>query len=129
MNVLVVEDSARMAKALEKGLKEECYAVDVATSGVDGLHMAVTGEYDLVLLDMVLPGWNGPDVLRRVLRHWPGQRVLMISPYPLPDQEELALHEGAVGVFLKPFAEPDLPRAVREALDRPPPAAMLTGPV
>ena len=66
MRVLVVEDEARMAALLERGLREEGYAVDVAADGPNGLWMATENDYDAVLLDIMLPGFDGFDVCRRM---------------------------------------------------------------
>lgn len=128
--LLVVDDDPAARDECRRILEPFGYLVEVAADPRQALHrLRHQPEIDLILLDMVLPGWNGPDVLKRVLRHWPGQRVLMISPYPLPDQETAAVEAGAVGLYLKPLKDPDLARSVREALDSPPPATMLTGPV
>ncbi|WP_139133367.1 response regulator, partial [Pandoraea sp. ISTKB] len=63
MRILVVEDEFKTSQYLKKGLTEAGYVVDVAGDGVDGLHMAVTGAYDLVILDVMLPGKSGWQVL------------------------------------------------------------------
>ena len=68
MKVLVVDDSPRLAASLKKGLAEEAFAVDVAADGVAGLHMARAGDYDVVLLDLNLPGMDGLSVVRELRR-------------------------------------------------------------
>ncbi|UCF67871.1 MAG: response regulator [Acidobacteriota bacterium] len=122
--VLVVDDDQAGREEAMRLLESYGYHIELAGTPREALQrLRHRPEVDLVLLDMVLPGWNGPDVLRRILRHWPGQRVVMISPYPLQDHEEQALQLGAVGVYHKPIRDPQFPRTVREALDCPPPAA------
>ncbi|MDG7145856.1 response regulator, partial [Streptococcus pneumoniae] len=63
MKLLVVEDELKLAGYLHKGLTEEGYVVDLAHTGVDGLHLAVSGDYDLILLDGMLPAIDGLTVL------------------------------------------------------------------
>ncbi len=127
--LLLVDDDPAARIEVRPQLEGYGYHVECVANPRDALgRLRQRPEIDLVLLDMVLPGFNGPDVLERILRHWPGQRVMMISPYPLPDQEEMALRFGALSIYQKPFIEAELAQAVREALDAPPPASMLTGP-
>lgn len=127
--LLVVDDDPSAREECRRLLEPFGYLVETVATPREALNrLRHRPRVDLVLLDMVLPGWNGPDVLRRILGHWPGQRVLMLCPYPLPDQEEVALREGAVGIYLKPLTAEALARSVRQALDAPPPASMLTGP-
>jgi PAS domain S-box-containing protein len=121
--LLMVDDDHGSRSEAVKILEGYGYHVELAATPREALQrLRHRPLVDLVLLDMVLPGWNGPDVLSRILRNWPDQRVLIISPYPLREQEDLAMHRGAAGVYRKPLRDPDLPRAVRSALDRPPPA-------
>ena len=121
-SVLVVDDDAGSREAVREILERYGYHVEEAANPREALdRLRKRPGVDLVLLDMVLPGRSGLDVLRRIVRRWPGQRVIMLSPYPLPDQEAQALAIGASDTFRKPASDPDLPRAVREALDRPPP--------
>ncbi|MBN6746389.1 response regulator, partial [Acidithiobacillus sp. MC2.1] len=78
MKLLVIEDEFKAAIYLRKGLSEEGYIVDVAHTGVDGLHMAAVGDYDLVILDWMLPGIDGFAVLA-ALRHTRSMPVLMLT--------------------------------------------------
>lgn len=121
-HVLVVDDDTSGRDLAREILERFGYHVEVATTPREALdRLRHKPAVDLVLLDMVLPGWSGLEVLRRIVRIWPGLRVLMVSPYPLPDQEASALQIGAADTVRKPLADPDLARAIREALDRPPP--------
>src|SRR5918992_1604731 len=66
MRLLVIEDEAKLAAYLHKGLSENGYVVDVAATGIDGRHMALEGSYDLYLLDVMLPGVDGFGVLKSI---------------------------------------------------------------
>ncbi len=122
--VLVVDDDPHARADIRRLLEDFGYHVEVAGDPRGALsRLRQRPKVDLVVLDMVLPGMNGVEFLQRVLQHWPAQRVLMHSPYRLQDQEEVALRRGAVGVFTSSRRDEDLVRAVRQALDGPPPAA------
>ena len=79
MRILVVEDAERMAQLLKKGLTEECYAVDIAGDGPEGLRQAQSGEYDLVLLDVNLPGLDGFGVIRALRQARSDVPVIMVT--------------------------------------------------
>ena len=66
MRILIVEDEHRLAPYLQRGLSENGYVVDVAADGVDGRHLAAEGEYDLILLDVMIPGLDGFAVLEQL---------------------------------------------------------------
>ena len=69
MRILVVEDQKKRAQYLKRGLTERGYVVDIALDGIDGQHLAIEGDYDLVVLDAMLPGINGFDLLRTLRKH------------------------------------------------------------
>ena len=71
MHILIVEDERKTREYLQKGLGESGYVVDTAADGADGLHLALTGEYDLVILDIMLPIADGTQVLRALRREKP----------------------------------------------------------
>ena len=119
MKILVVEDSTRMAQALRKGLTEESYAVDVASDGPTGLHMARTGEYDLVLLDINLPGMDGFEVIRELRHSRSDVPVIMVTARDdLGDRVE-GLDSGADDYLTKPFAFEELLARIRATMRRP----------
>jgi PAS domain S-box-containing protein len=121
--LLAVDDDGSALDTYRRLLQPHGYHVETASSAEVALHrLRQRPAIDLVLLDMVLPGSTGPDLVRRILRSRPGQRVLAVSPYPLPDKEEQVLELGAVGVYRKPLDPEQLPAGVRRALDRPPSA-------
>lgn len=107
MRVLVVEDELRLADYLRKGLTEHGYVVDVAHDGIDAKHLATEGEYDLILLDINLPGINGFGVLKAL----PGDKsppVLMLTARDRVEDRVRGLEEGADDYLVKPFAFAEL---------------------
>ena len=117
MRVLVVEDEARLADYLRKGLTESGYVVDVASDGIDGRHLAVEGNYDLILLDVMLPGIDGFGVLK-ALRQVHKTPVLMLSARDRVEDKVRGLQEGADDYLAKPFAFSELLARVQALLRR-----------
>lgn len=114
--LLVVEDEERLGRFVARALCAEGYDVDVALTGPEGLAGALTGSYALLLLDLMLPGMDGADVLRELLRQRPDQRVLVISAIPDVDVRVQVLELGAVDFLAKPFALAELTARVRARL-------------
>lgn len=79
MRVLIIEDEPKAAAYLRKGLTENGYVVDVADTGEDGLHLARTGAYDLIILDVMLPGMGGYELLRHLHAEGNETPVLILS--------------------------------------------------
>ncbi len=117
MKILVVEDEVKAAGYLRKGLTEEGYQVEVAHSGVDGLHMASVNEYDLVILDWMLPGIDGLAVLS-ALRHTRSVPVLMLTARGQVEDRVRGLQSGADDYLVKPFAFSELVARVQVLLRR-----------
>lgn len=116
MRVLVVEDEPKLASYLQKGLGENGHVVDIARDGIDGGHMALHGDYDLVLLDVMLPGVDGFQILKAI-RKSKDVAVLMLTARDSVDDRVLGLREGADDYLVKPFAFSEL-LARMEALQR-----------
>lgn len=117
MRLLVIEDEVRLADFLKKGLTEAGYVVDVAHDGIDGLHLAVEGTYDLVMLDVMLPGKDGFEVLsslRRVRR----TPVLMLTARDSVEDRVKGLVDGADDYLVKPFSFSELLARVQALLRR-----------
>lgn len=120
--LLAIDDDVGALETYRRLLQPLGYHVEVAAAAEVALQrLRQRPEVDLVLLDQVMPSWTGPELTRRILKSRPGQRVLAVSPYPLPDKEQQALAYGAVGIEHKPLESERLARAVRRALDGPPP--------
>ncbi len=118
MRLLVVEDEQRLARALQRGLAAEGFAVDVAHDGPHGLEMARHGEYDAMILDVMLPGLSGYRVVRqlRAERHW--LPVLMLSAKDGEYDQADGLDCGADDYLTKPFSYVVLLARLRALLRR-----------
>ncbi len=79
MRLLLVEDSERLQRSLGTGLRKSGYAVDIASTGPDGLWQAESHDYDIVILDIMLPGLDGLSVLRRLREHGKDMHVLLLT--------------------------------------------------
>jgi two-component system, OmpR family, copper resistance phosphate regulon response regulator CusR len=111
MRMLVVEDEKRLSDYLVKGLTEHGHVVDVAADGVEGKRLAVYGEYELILLDVMLPGVDGFSVLKAVRGASEPQKstpVLMLTARDKLDDRVRGLEEGADDYLVKPFAFTEL---------------------
>ncbi|VVD97123.1 heavy metal response regulator transcription factor [Pandoraea anhela] len=117
MRILVVEDEFKTSQYLKKGLTEAGYVVDVASDGIDGLHMALTGAYDLVILDVMLPGKDGWQVLDR-LRAQEDTAVLFLTARDDLGDRVKGLDLGADDYMTKPFAFAELLARIRTILRR-----------
>jgi two-component system copper resistance phosphate regulon response regulator CusR len=126
MRLLVVEDEPKVAEYLRKGLSENGYVVDVARDGIEGRHLATEGEYDLLLLDLMLPGVDGFGVLKAVRAK--GQLpVLMLTARDKVEDRVRGLQEGADDYLVKPFAFSELLARVAALLRRGAGAAAASG--
>jgi len=117
MRILVVEDEVKTAAYLRKGLAESGFVVDVARSGTDGAHLAATQDYDLILLDVMLPGTDGWSILQS-LRREKQTPVLFLTAKGTVDDRVKGLELGADDYLVKPFAFSELLARVRSILRR-----------
>jgi two-component system copper resistance phosphate regulon response regulator CusR len=118
MRLLVVEDEPKLASYLSKGLSEHGHVVDVARDGVEGRHLATGGDYDLVLLDVMLPGVDGFGVLRAIRAQRSNLPVLMLTARDAVEDRVLGLEQGADDYLVKPFAFTELLARVSALLRR-----------
>ncbi|MBL0422565.1 heavy metal response regulator transcription factor [Ramlibacter sp. AW1] len=117
MKILVIEDEPKAAEYLRQGLAESGYLVEVAANGVDGLHAAASGDHDLVVLDVMLPGIDGFAVLS-ALRTGKQVPVLMLTARDRIDDKVRGFELGADDYLVKPFQFPELLARVRALLKR-----------
>lgn len=117
MRLLIVEDDRKTAEYLKQGLSENDYVVDTAYNGVDGAHLAITGGYDLVILDVMLPGHDGWQVLE-MLRKESGTPVLFLTARDRVEDRVKGLELGADDYLVKPFAFTELLARIRTLLRR-----------
>jgi DNA-binding response OmpR family regulator len=114
--VLVVDDEPRIVSFVARALTAEGFRVDGAQDGVRGLDLARTGRYELVVLDLLLPGLDGVTVLRRLIDERPQQRVLVLSALSDVKEKVRCLELGASDYLSKPFALAELVARVRARL-------------
>jgi DNA-binding response OmpR family regulator len=117
MRLLVVEDEADLADAIAAGLRRAGYAVDVSYDGDDALDKSAVNDYDLVLLDLNLPGTDGVEVCRAI-RARPGPRILMLTARDRIEDRVEGLDLGADDYLVKPFEFDELRARVRALLRR-----------
>ena len=117
MRILIVEDEPKTAAYARKGLTEHGFVVDVAENGVDGRHLALSSDYDLVVLDVMLPGVDGWTVLRD-LRERKQTPVLFLTARDGVSDKVKGLELGADDYLVKPFAFSELLARVRSVLRR-----------
>lgn len=120
MRMLIVEDEPKTAAYLQKGLSEHGFVVDVADQGEDGLHLARTGQYDLVILDIMLPARDGWSVLAEMRRSGKPTPVLFLTARDAIHDRVKGLELGADDYLVKPFAFSELLARVRSILRRSP---------
>ena len=116
--VLVVEDEQKVAAALREGLLSEGYSVEVAPTGEDAFFRVNTKTFDVVLLDLTLPGRDGLEILRALRQRGPDTRVLILSARDTLDDRVKGLDSGADDYLVKPFAFTELVARIRALVRR-----------
>ena len=117
MRILLVEDETKMLNVLRQGLEEQQYAVDVADNGEDGLHWALNFPYDVIVLDIMLPGIDGLEVCRELRNQRIITPILMLTALDSVDDRVTGLDCGADDYLVKPFVFRELLARIR-ALSR-----------
>ncbi|TKA91143.1 response regulator [Guyparkeria sp. SB14A] len=118
MKVLIVEDESKTGQYLQQGLTEAGYTVDLSPDGVEGLHLALTEPYDLMLLDVMLPGMHGWQVLETLRRSGRDMPILLLTAKDQVEDRVRGLDLGADDYLIKPFAFSELLARVRTLLRR-----------
>ncbi len=116
MRILVVEDEPGISGFIKQGLEEESYAVDVADNGKKGLDLALSGNYDLLLLDWMLPGLNGIDICRQFRKEDKDTPIIFLTAKDTTDETVFGLQAGANDYIKKPFHFEELLERVRVQL-------------
>jgi len=118
MHILVVEDEAKVARALKEGLEREAYEVTVARTGEEGYYLLGARPFDLVVLDLGLPGRDGLEILATLRSRHRGIPVLILTARDAVQDRVAGLDAGADDYLVKPFAFPELLARLRALLRR-----------
>jgi two-component system copper resistance phosphate regulon response regulator CusR len=120
MKILIIEDEPKTAVFVKRGFVEEGYVADAAADGPDGLHLALTGSYDIIILDVMLPKLDGWSVLTQIKARMPLQAVVLLTALDAVSNRVRGLNLGADDYLVKPFAFSELLARVRNAVRRGP---------
>ena len=118
MRILIVEDESKVARALKQGLEADFYDVDVAATGEDGFFRASSEQFDLIILDVMLPGRDGFEILTTLRKAGSQVPILMLTARDAVRDRVAGLDGGADDYLLKPFAFPELLARIRVLLRR-----------
>lgn len=118
MRILLVEDDGSVARFIQKGLREESYAVDVAADGEKGLWLHKANDYDLLIVDLMLPKLDGFELVRRIRQHDTRTPILVLTARAAIQDRVQGLESGADDYLTKPFAFVELVARVRALLRR-----------
>ncbi|MFC1608827.1 response regulator transcription factor [Patescibacteria group bacterium] len=119
MRILIIEDDKDMTNLLKSGLCAECFVVDVANDGESGEFLALTNEYDLIILDNMLPKKNGQSICRSIRKKGLSVPIIMISVKSDISSKVTLLGEGVDDYIVKPFSFEELLARIRAVLRRP----------
>ena len=120
MRVLLIEDERKVADVVARGLRAERFAVDVAYDGTSGWDLAASTDYDVIILDLMLPGLNGTELLRRIRHKGGTAAVLVLTARDAIHDKVENFEAGADDYLTKPFAFAELLVRVKALLRRPP---------
>jgi DNA-binding response OmpR family regulator len=119
MKILVVEDDHTIAQAIKEGLEQETFAVDIAYEGEEGYLSASNDDYDLLILDVMLPGLSGIEIAKKLRQESNHTRILMLTAKDNLSDKIRGLNTGADDYMVKPFSFEELLARVRALLRRP----------
>jgi len=118
MKLLIVEDDRKLSSFLEKGLKEEQFAVDVCRNGADAVYWAQVNDYDVIILDIMLPGKDGIEVCRELRKKSIATPIIMLTAKDTVEDKINGLSEGADDYLTKPFSFAELLARIKALLRR-----------
>ncbi|MDX5420641.1 MAG: response regulator transcription factor [Hymenobacteraceae bacterium] len=113
MRILLIEDEPKVSSFIKKGLEEQTYEVDQAYDGTFGVKLALQHEYDLIILDIILPNMSGLDVCREIRKHNRHVSILMLTALGTTDDKITGLDAGADDYLTKPFEFKELLARIR----------------
>jgi len=119
MRILIIEDEHRIANSIKKGLEQENYAVDIAYDGNDGFDLAATEEYDVIILDLMLPGMDGTDICQNLRKNKVHTPILILTAKGQIQDKVKGLDNGADDYLTKPFSFEELLARIRALTRRP----------
>ncbi|MCL5019998.1 MAG: response regulator transcription factor [Patescibacteria group bacterium] len=119
MRILVVEDEHKIANSIRRGLEQENFAVDLSYDGNDGYDMAVSEDYDVIVLDLMLPGIDGMKICRKLREDKIQTPILMLTAKGSLQDKVTGLNSGADDYLVKPFAFEELLARIRALIRRP----------
>jgi len=118
MKTLIVEDDKKLSSFLKKGLREEQFAVDVCRNGTDAVHMVTVNNYDVIILDIMLPGKDGIEVCKELRKNSITTPVIMLTAKDTVEDKINGLSEGADDYLTKPFSFAELLARIKALLRR-----------
>jgi DNA-binding response OmpR family regulator len=119
MRILIIEDERKIANALKKGLEQESFAVDAHYNGKEGLAFALTEAYDLIILDLMLPGIDGLTICKKIRDENISVPILMLTAKDKTSDKVNGLNSGADDYLVKPFSFEELLARVKALIRRP----------
>ncbi len=119
MRILIIEDEKKLADSIKKGLEQESYAVDAAYEGNDGFGLAVTCDYDLIILDLMLPGMDGIEICRKLREKNIDTPIIMLTARGQIKDRVEGLNSGSDDYLVKPFAFEELLARIKALSRRP----------
>ena len=119
MRILIIEDEHRIAQSIKKGLEQEMFAADIAYTGTDGYDLASVEDYDLIILDIMLPGMDGLEVCEKLRKEKIHSPILMLTAKSQIQDKVAGLDLGADDYLTKPFSFEELLARIRALTRRP----------
>lgn len=127
MKILVIEDEDRVAALIKKGLEELGFSVTIAVDGLEGKEFSISGGFDLIITDILLPGMNGLELCKSIRLQLPDTPIIMLTALGTTDEKVEGFDAGANDYLVKPFEFRELYVRIRELLKRRPAAQSING--